>query len=38
MTKTNLSPTAAAKAGMDYETLTERIGESALWRAKAARC
>jgi len=38
MTKTNLFPTAAAKAGMDYDTLTERILESALRRAKAARC
>jgi D-alanine-D-alanine ligase len=38
MTETSLLPMAAAKAGMDYETLTERILESALRRAKAARC
>lgn len=38
MTETSLLPMAAAKAGMDYDTLTERILESALRRAKAARC
>ncbi len=38
MTETSLLPMAAAKAGMDYDTLTERILESAVRRAKAARC
>lgn len=38
MTETSLLPMAAAKAGMDYDQLTERILESALRRAKAARC
>jgi D-alanine-D-alanine ligase len=38
MTETSLLPMAAAEAGMDYDTLTERILESALRRAKAARC
>ncbi len=38
MTKTNLFPKAAAKAGMDYDTLTEEILKSALRREKAARC
>jgi D-alanine-D-alanine ligase len=37
MTETSLLPMAAAKAGMDYETLTEEILKSALRRAKAAR-
>ena len=32
-----LLPMAAAKAGIDYDSLTERILESALRRAKAAR-
>lgn len=36
MTETSLLPMAAAKAGMDYDTLTERILESALRRAGAA--
>lgn len=35
MTETSLLPMAAAKAGIDYDTLTERILESALARAKA---
>jgi len=34
MTETSLLPMAAAKAGMDYETLTERILMSALRRAR----
>jgi D-alanine-D-alanine ligase len=34
MTETSLLPMAAAKAGMDYDTLTEKILESALRRAK----
>jgi len=38
MTETSLLPMAAAKSGMDYDMLTERILESALRRAKAARC
>jgi len=38
MMETNLFPMAAAKAGMDYDTLTEQILKSALRRAKAARC
>lgn len=38
MTETRRLITAAAKAGMDYDTLTERILESALRRAKGARC
>lgn len=38
MTETSLLPMAAAKAGMDYDTLTEEILKSALRRAKAARC
>jgi D-alanine-D-alanine ligase len=38
MTETSLLPMAAAKAGMDYDTLTEEILTSALRRAKAARC
>lgn len=38
MTETSLLPMAAAKAGMDYDTLTERILESALRRAKGVRC
>jgi D-alanine-D-alanine ligase len=33
MTETSLLPMAAAKAGLDYDTLTERILESALLRA-----
>ncbi len=33
MTETSLLPMAAAKAGIDYESLTERILESALRRA-----
>ena len=37
MTETSLLPMAAAKAGMDYDTLTERILESALRRAKGVR-
>lgn len=35
MTETSLLPMAAAKAGLDYDTLTERILESALSRAAA---
>ncbi len=35
MTETSLLPMAAAKAGIDYDTLTERILESALRRARA---
>jgi D-alanine-D-alanine ligase len=35
MTETSLLPMAAAKAGMDYDTLTERILLSALRRAEA---
>jgi D-alanine-D-alanine ligase len=35
MTETSLLPMAAAKAGLDYDTLTERILESALSRAGA---
>ena len=38
MTETRLLIKAAARAGMDYDTLTERILESALRRAKGARC
>ena len=38
MTETSLLPMAAAKTGMDYDTLTEEILKSALRRAKAARC
>lgn len=38
MTKTRPILGAAARAGMDYDTLTERILESALRRAKGARC
>jgi D-alanine-D-alanine ligase len=34
MTETSLLPMAAAKAGIDYDTLTERILESALRRAE----
>ena len=37
MTETSLLPMAAAKAGIDYDTLTEEILKSALRRAKAAR-
>jgi D-alanine-D-alanine ligase len=37
MTETSLLPMAAAKAGMDYDTLTERILLSALRRAEAKR-
>jgi D-alanine-D-alanine ligase len=37
MTETSLLPMAAAKAGMDYEMLTEEILKSALRRAKAMR-
>ena len=33
MTETSLLPMAAAKAGLDYDTLTERILESAISRA-----
>ncbi|MBA2252653.1 MAG: D-alanine--D-alanine ligase [Nitrospirales bacterium] len=33
MTETSLLPMAAAKAGLDYDTLTERILESAITRA-----
>ena len=33
MTETSLLPMAAAKAGLDYDTLTERILESAIARA-----
>jgi D-alanine-D-alanine ligase len=33
MTETSLLPMAAAKAGLDYDTLTERILDSALTRA-----
>lgn len=33
MTETSLLPMAAAKAGLDYDTLTERILESAMARA-----
>ncbi len=35
MTETSLLPMAAAKAGIDYDTLTERILASAVARAKA---
>ena len=35
MTETSLLPMAAAKAGMDYESLTERILESALIRSRS---
>ena len=37
MTETSLLPMAAAKAGMDYDTLTEEILKSALRRARAMR-
>ncbi len=37
MTETSLLPMAAAKVGMDYDTLTEEILKSALRRAKAMR-
>jgi D-alanine-D-alanine ligase len=37
MTETSLLPMAAAKAGMDYDTLTEEILKSALRRAKTMR-
>lgn len=37
MTETSLLPMAAARAGLDYETLTERILASALMRISAAR-
>jgi D-alanine-D-alanine ligase len=33
MTETSLLPMAAAEAGLDYDTLTERILESAIARA-----
>jgi D-alanine-D-alanine ligase len=33
MTETSLLPMAAVKAGLDYDTLTERILESAIARA-----
>ncbi|MEW6543512.1 MAG: D-alanine--D-alanine ligase [Nitrospirota bacterium] len=36
MTETSLLPMAAAQAGLDYDSLTERILESALQRAKAS--
>jgi D-alanine-D-alanine ligase len=36
MTETSLLPMAAAKAGIDYDSLTERILQSALRRMKAA--
>lgn len=36
MTETSLLPMAAAKAGIDYDSLTERILESALRRARTA--
>jgi D-alanine-D-alanine ligase len=36
MTETSLLPMAAARVGMDYEALTERILESALRRAHAS--
>jgi D-alanine-D-alanine ligase len=35
MTETSLLPMAAAKAGMDYDTLAEEILKSALRRARA---
>lgn len=38
MTETSLLPMAAARIGMDYETLTEEILKSALRRKKAWRC
>ncbi len=37
MTETSLLPMAAAKAGLDYDSLTERILESALRRVAPAR-
>ncbi|HEV8540535.1 MAG TPA: hypothetical protein VGQ60_05175, partial [Nitrospiraceae bacterium] len=36
MTETSLLPMAAAEAGIDYDSLTERILQSALRRMKAA--
>jgi len=37
MTETSLLPMAAAKAGLDYDTLTERILESAIARASTLK-
>jgi len=38
MTETSLLPMAAAKAGIAYDSLTERILQSALKRMKEAEC
>lgn len=38
MTETSLLPMAAAKAGIEYDSLTERILQSALRRVKATEC